>query len=93
MMISGFILSVLGMLAVLLGFVMPRYYDVFIPVERRDEGTKETVLNQPMDKIDAVEVVASEGDGGECGDAREKTFVTASRGEAVSHELRQERAK
>ncbi|KAG9511964.1 SNF-domain-containing protein, partial [Aureobasidium melanogenum] len=93
MMISGFILSVLGMLAVLLGFVMPRYYDAFIPVERRDEGTKETVLNQPMDKIDAVEIIASEGDGGECGDAREKTFVTASRGEAVSHELRQERAK
>ncbi|KAG9756320.1 SNF-domain-containing protein, partial [Aureobasidium melanogenum] len=65
MMITGFILSVLGMLAVLLGFVMPRYYDAFIPVERRDEGTKETVLNQPMDKIDAVEVVASEGDGEE----------------------------
>ncbi|KAH0132383.1 hypothetical protein KCU67_g16638, partial [Aureobasidium melanogenum] len=90
MMITGFILSVLGMLAVLMGFVMPRYYDVLIPVERRDEGTKETVLNQPMDKIDAVEVVASEGDGGESGGMGEKSLVTASRGEAVSLGMREE---
>ncbi|KAI4746417.1 SNF-domain-containing protein [Aureobasidium sp. EXF-12298] len=90
MMITGFILSVLGMLAVLMGFVMPRYYDVFIPVERRDEGTKETVLNQPMDKIDAVEVVASECDGGESGGMGEKSLVTASRGEAVSLGMREE---
>lgn len=72
MMIAGFILSILGMVAVLLGFVMPRYYDAFIPVDRRGEGTKETVLDQPMEKIDAVSVVTAEGDGGESGSAREK---------------------
>ncbi|KAG9857485.1 SNF-domain-containing protein, partial [Aureobasidium melanogenum] len=93
MMITGFILSILGMLAVLLGFVLPRYYDVFIPMERRDEGTQETVLNQPMDKIDAIEVVTSGGDGGESGGAREKSLVTGAREQAVSLELRQERAK
>ncbi|KAH0281039.1 SNF-domain-containing protein, partial [Aureobasidium melanogenum] len=76
MMITGFILSLLGMLAVLLGFVMPRYYDAFIPIERRDEGTKETVLNQPMEEIDAISVVTSEGDGGESGSARDKAHVT-----------------
>ncbi|KAG9698437.1 SNF-domain-containing protein, partial [Aureobasidium melanogenum] len=76
MMITGFILSLLGMLAVLLGFVMPRYYDAFIPIERRDEGTKETVLNQPMEEIDAISVVTSESDGGESGSARDKAHVT-----------------
>lgn len=93
MMITGFILSILGMLAVLLGFVLPRYYDVFIPMERRDEDTQETALNQPMDKIDAIEVVTSEGDEGESGGAREKSLVTGAREQAVSLELRQERAK
>ncbi|KAG9567157.1 SNF-domain-containing protein, partial [Aureobasidium melanogenum] len=91
MMITGFILSVLGMLAVLLGFVMPRYYDVFVPVERRDEGTKETVLNQPIEKIDAVSVIMSEGDGGESGGMREKSLVTGTREQGVLHGLAEEK--
>lgn len=65
----------------LLGFVMPRYYDALVPRDRREEGTKETVLDQPMEEIDAVSVVTSEGDGGESRGAREKVHVTASRGE------------
>ena len=93
MMITGFILSVLGMLAVLLGFVMPRYYDAFIPVDRRDEGTQETVVNQPMDKVDAVSVITTEGDGGESGTTREKTLITRTRTQAESSELREDRAK
>ncbi|KAF1942614.1 SNF-domain-containing protein [Clathrospora elynae] len=43
MMITGFILSILTIIAVLLGFVMPRYYDAFIPSQRRGEGTEPTV--------------------------------------------------
>lgn len=93
MMITGFILSILGMLAVLLGFVLPRYYDAFIPIQRRDEGTKETVLNQPMEEIDAISVVTSEGDGGESGGAREKAHVTGAREQAMSHEVEEERVK
>lgn len=42
MMISGFILSILTIVVVLVGFVMPRYYDAFIPLHRRDEGTEPT---------------------------------------------------
>lgn len=93
MMITGFVLSILGMVAVLLGFVMPRYYDAFIPIDRRDEGTKETVLDKPMEKIDAVSVDTTEGDGGESGSAREKSLVTGSQEQAVSIGLREERVK
>jgi solute carrier family 6 GABA transporter-like protein 1 len=43
MMIAGFILSIVTIIVVLLGLVMPRYYDAFIPVQRRLEGTELTV--------------------------------------------------
>lgn len=91
MMITGFILSILGMIAVLLGFVMPRYYDAFIPVHRRSEGTQETVLNQPMDKVDAVSVVTEEGDGGESRRKSEKEFASGTQEQTESSELREER--
>lgn len=42
-MIAGFIISILTMIVVLVGFVMPRYYDAFIPSHRRQEGTEPTV--------------------------------------------------
>lgn len=66
MMITGFILSILGMVGVLLGFVMPRYYDAFIPIERRDEGMQVTALNQPMEQADAISISHSDdcGEGG-----------------------------
>lgn len=51
MMIAGFILAHLGLLLILLGFVIPRYYDVFIPVERRDEELKKTQANQPPEEM------------------------------------------
>lgn len=47
MMIAGFILAHFCLLAILLGFVLPRYYDVFIPPARRAEGTEVTVAGQP----------------------------------------------
>ena len=30
------------MLAIILGYAIPRYYDAMIPIERRDEGTEMT---------------------------------------------------
>jgi solute carrier family 6 GABA transporter-like protein 1 len=42
MMIAGFILSILTIVVILAGCVMPRYYDAFIPIERRGEGTEPT---------------------------------------------------
>ncbi|KAL4896134.1 hypothetical protein BDV59DRAFT_172131, partial [Aspergillus ambiguus] len=46
LMITGFILAHLCLLAILLGLVMPRYYDVFIPPDRRAEGSEETIVNE-----------------------------------------------
>lgn len=50
MMIAGFILAHLGLLLILLGFIMPRYYDVFIPLDRRNEELKVTQANQPPEE-------------------------------------------
>lgn len=47
MMIAGFILAHFCLLLVLLGVIMPRYYDMFIPPHRREEGTEVTVASQP----------------------------------------------
>ncbi|KAF2660352.1 SNF-domain-containing protein [Lophiostoma macrostomum CBS 122681] len=51
MMIAGFILAHITMLVVILGFTIPRYYDVFIPVERRMEGTDTTVAMETKGEI------------------------------------------
>ena len=40
MYITGFILANLTMVVIILGFTIPRYYDAFIPYERRGEGTE-----------------------------------------------------
>ncbi|KAL2869565.1 sodium:neurotransmitter symporter family protein [Aspergillus lucknowensis] len=40
LMITGFIVAHIILLLILLGFVMPRYYDVFIPPDRVGEGKK-----------------------------------------------------
>ncbi|KAH7120905.1 hypothetical protein B0J11DRAFT_490598 [Dendryphion nanum] len=46
MMIAGFILAWLGIVAMIIGFVMPRYYDALIPLHRRTEGTEPTEVNR-----------------------------------------------
>ncbi|OAL55817.1 SNF-domain-containing protein [Pyrenochaeta sp. DS3sAY3a] len=51
MMISGFILSILTIIVILVGFVMPRYYDAFIPVERRGEGTEPTMAMETKGEL------------------------------------------
>jgi hypothetical protein len=43
MMIAGFILSHIGMVIIIAGYIFPRYYDSLIPPERRAEGTELTV--------------------------------------------------
>jgi solute carrier family 6 GABA transporter-like protein 1 len=53
---------------------MPRYYDVLIPVHRRDEGTEPTTVNEIKGEVDSHEISSDfrdrEVDGGETG----KTF-------------------
>ncbi|RAR15030.1 SNF-domain-containing protein [Stemphylium lycopersici] len=51
MMIAGFILSIITVIVILLGLVMPRYYDAFIPVGRRFEGTEPTVPMQTKGEL------------------------------------------
>jgi solute carrier family 6 GABA transporter-like protein 1 len=51
MMIAGFILSILTIIVVLFGLVMPRYYVVFIPAHRRLEGTEPTVAMQTKGEL------------------------------------------
>jgi solute carrier family 6 GABA transporter-like protein 1 len=66
MMITGFIIAHIGLALIILGFVMPRYYDIFIPLHRRDEGTEPTVANEPKGEIEARVVedqVMEENDG------------------------------
>lgn len=42
-MIAGFILAHFCLLLILLGVILPRYYNIFIPEHRRAEGTEETI--------------------------------------------------
>ncbi|RYP93419.1 hypothetical protein DL770_000462 [Monosporascus sp. CRB-9-2] len=71
MMVAGFILAHVCLLLMIVGFVMPRYYDAFIPVHRRAEGTEETAANET--KGLEREVVLYPGmDGGEAGLSTEK---------------------
>lgn len=50
-MIAGFILSILTMVVIIVGFVMPRYYDAFIPIDRRGEGSEPTVANETKGEL------------------------------------------
>ncbi|KAL1954029.1 hypothetical protein VTO42DRAFT_1807 [Malbranchea cinnamomea] len=68
LMITGFILTHICLLIVLLGFVMPRYYNVFIPPSRRHEGTEKTVANEVKGEQDTLtRTLDVESDGGEAG--------------------------
>ncbi|KAF2106895.1 hypothetical protein BDV96DRAFT_506976 [Lophiotrema nucula] len=62
MMITGFILSIICMVIMILGFIMPRYYDIFVPPHRRDEGTEETLVNEMKGDVPAVRDGALDGD-------------------------------
>ncbi len=57
MMIAGFILSILTLLIMIIGFVLPRYYGVLISPHRRNEGTEATTANEL--KLEPVELVES----------------------------------
>lgn len=71
MMITGFILAHLTMLAVVVGYAMPRYYDALVPADRRGEGTEPTVAMQTRGEVagrpighlvDAERGVGNDGD-------------------------------
>lgn len=43
LMVLGFTVAWIGLVLIILGFALPRYYDVLIPPHRRDEGKEQTV--------------------------------------------------
>lgn len=60
-MILGFIVAHLGMVLVIGGCIIPRYYNVFIPPHRRAEGTEETVAMQPKGEVVARAIAEGAG--------------------------------
>ncbi|RYP87918.1 hypothetical protein DL769_000370 [Monosporascus sp. CRB-8-3] len=74
MMVAGFILAHVCLLLMIVGFVVPRYYDAFIPVYRRAEGTEETVTNETKGLEREVELYPGL-DGGEAGLGTEEKKV------------------
>lgn len=70
LMITGFTLSHIGLCLIVLGFVLPRYYNTFIPPERAWEGKEHmTLANEPLEPLGGdITPVVSNSD-----DDREKT--------------------
>lgn len=58
LMILGFIVSLIGLCVIILGFVMPRYFDAFVPKSRRAEGTEETIVNELKREDSLVETTS-----------------------------------
>ena len=46
MMMAGFILAQILMVCIIIGFIMPRYYNPLIPRHRRAEGTEDTIVDE-----------------------------------------------
>jgi solute carrier family 6 GABA transporter-like protein 1 len=68
MMITGFILSILTIIVVLIGFVMPRYYDAFIPINRRGEGTESTTAMETKGEVSGLPITQiADAEGGQGG--------------------------
>jgi solute carrier family 6 (neurotransmitter transporter, GABA) member 1 len=88
LMILGFIVANIGMVIILAGFIMPRYYGLFLPPHRRDEGSEPTIPNEPKGQVVARAIENPDIDGGESGsktsDSDEKRFGT----EEVSPEMK-----
>jgi len=64
LMILGFIIAILGLCAMIFGLIFPRYYDVFVPPQRRAEGTEDTVVNELKREESLQETVSEEKRGG-----------------------------
>lgn len=77
MMIAGFILSMLSVSAMLFGFAMPRYYDMFIPVHRQGEGREVTEAN-----VDKEETTVDFGNGSQGEKKDDEAVVAVKRSEA-----------
>jgi solute carrier family 6 (neurotransmitter transporter, GABA) member 1 len=50
-MILGFIVAHIAMVAIMFGYAVPRYYDVLIPIDRRNEGSEPTIAMQTKGEL------------------------------------------
>lgn len=66
-MITGFILAHICMALIILGFIMPRWYDVFVPPHRRHEGTEATIAMEPRAQLESQAVVDVHPESGQAG--------------------------
>ena len=64
LMILGFIVAHIGMVLIIGGCIIPRYYNVFIPPHRRKEGTEETVALEPKGEVVARVIADETGEAG-----------------------------
>lgn len=64
------------MAAIILGYAIPRYYDLLIPVDRRGEGDEPTIAMQTKGELAGRPIAdlvnAERGDGYSSGSDREK---------------------
>lgn len=66
-MITGFILAHICLGLIILGFIMPRWYDVFVPTHRRHEGTEATIAMKPRAQLESQAVVDVHSESGGTG--------------------------
>lgn len=58
--IAGFTLAHFVLVIIVLGFIVPRWYAVFVPPSRRDEGKERTTANVSSFLLDSAEVQSQE---------------------------------
>ncbi|SMY27616.1 unnamed protein product [Zymoseptoria tritici ST99CH_1A5] len=76
LMILGFTVSHIGLAIILFGFTVPRYYAVFVPPERRHEGTEGTVVGDIKSiegTLPVVEIETRSDDEGVKEEAKERS--------------------
>lgn len=62
--ITGFALAHCVLVIISLGVIVPRWFDVFIPPHRQDDGKIETIANVNMSAIDAQKAEAERTEAG-----------------------------
>lgn len=83
--IAGFTLAHFVLVIIALGFIVPRWYAVFVPPSRRDEGKEKTTANISSFMLDAEEVRSQEEGmtSSEESEAEEKKAADASSDDGI----------
>ena len=63
--VFGFILAHICLVAMVVSVIAPRFFDVFVPVDRRDDGVREYAPNVTEGLLDAEAIERSESGSGD----------------------------